>query len=309
MNRMAPVANDESGSVTDVGFVIIGRNEGPRLAACIASVLRETAIAVYVDSGSTDSSVRIASDRGLAVVELDPALPFTAARARNTGAEWLLERFPYLSFLHFIDGDCELVAGWLQTAAAAMEEEPGLGAVCGRRRERYPEASPYNRLCDSEWNTPVGIADTCGGDALYRVEAFRAGGGFSAELIAGEEPDLCHRIRAAGWRIRRIDCEMTLHDAAMTRFGQWWQRNRRSGYATAEALARRGAGNWRMWREVVSNIIWALPPFWMLWPLLWVRVCLRAGPLEASFITLGKLPHFQGQIDYWRSRRQLIEYK
>ncbi len=296
-------------STSGVGFVVIGRNEGSRLGACLASVLRERAIAVYVDSGSSDDSVGLARGLGVPVVQLDPARPFTAARARNAGADWLGERFPALSFVHFIDGDCELVDGWLPSAIHALEAEPRLGIVCGRRRERHPDASPYNRLCDSEWDTPVGIADTCGGDALFRTRAFRDAGGFSAELIAGEEPDLCHRVRRAGWQIRRIDRDMTVHDAAMTRFGQWWQRNRRSGYATAEALVRRGTANPRMWRDVISNIVWALPALWPFWPLLWLRVCLRDGPLEASFITLGKLPHFQGQVDYWRSRRQLIEYK
>ena len=292
-----------------VGFVVIGRNEGARLGACLDSVLSQRVAAVYVDSGSSDGSVALARMRGLPVVELDPARPFTAARARNAGADWLQAHLPALGFVHFIDGDCELVDGWLAVALAAMHADERLGAACGRRRERNPDVSPYNRLCDKEWNTPVGIADTCGGDALFRLPALLDAGGFSTELIAGEEPDLCHRVRQAGWHIRRIDHEMTVHDAAMTRFTQWWQRNRRSGYATHEALTRRGMRSPRMWRDVASNVVWALPLLWPFWPLLWLRVWFRGGALEASFITLGKLPHFQGQVDYWRSRRRLIEYK
>ena len=102
---------------------------------------------------------------------------------------------------------------------------------------------------------------------------------------------------------------MTIHDAAMTRFAQWWQRNRRSGYATAEALARRGMNDARMWRDVLSNLFWGLPLFWPLLPLLWLRVRLRDNAVKASFLTIGKVPHLQGQIDFWRSRRRLIEYK
>lgn len=298
-----------SSAPADVGFVIIGRNEGLRLPACIASVEREVDKIVYVDSGSTDGSVHLARIKGLATVELSPSRPFTAARARNAGAAWLIEKFPQLTFIHFIDGDCELVSGWLAQAVEQMHAESDLGVVCGRRRERNPGASPYNRLCDSEWNTPIGITDTCGGDALFRVAAFGSAGGFAPDLIAGEEPDLCHRIRKFGWRIRRMDLEMTVHDAAMTRFSQWWQRNRRSGYATVEALVLRGAKNPQMWRDVISNIVWALPIAWPFWPVLWLRICLREGPLAASYLTLGKLPHFQGQMDYWRSRRRLIEYK
>ncbi|MBO9723160.1 MAG: glycosyltransferase family 2 protein [Novosphingobium sp.] len=304
--------------MSGVGFVIIGRNEGGRLALSIDSVLRQTAFAVYVDSGSSDGSVALVRSKGLPVVELDPAAPFTAARARNAGFAWLAGHDPAIELVHFIDGDCELVPGWLDRALAAIHSDESLAAVCGRRRERDPSASPYNRLCDHEWNTPVGLRETCGGDALFRAVAFRAVSGFREDLIAGEEPDLCHRIRRQGWKIRRIDAEMTVHDAAMTRFSQWWQRNRRSGHALAEGFSLRGEGNVRLRRDVVSNVLWALPPLWLLWPVLWTRVCLRSGPLVASFITLGKLPHCQGQMQYWwrklrhktaNAETRLIEYK
>ncbi len=293
-----------------LALVVIGRNEGERLRTCLESVARETAAPlVYVDSGSHDGSVALAQALRIPVVILDEATPFTAARARNAGFAYLMERFPDLDFIQFIDGDCELIAGWIETALRTLREDPRLAAVCGRRRERYPDASPYNRLCDREWNTPVGLASTCGGDFLIRAAAFGSVGGFNPGLIAGEEPDMCHRMRQLGWLIRRIDCEMTIHDAAMSDWRQWWQRNRRSGYATAEALTLRGRRNFRMWRAVASNFFWALPPGWLLWPLLWLQVRARGGPLFATAIMLGKLPHAQGQIDYWRHRRRLIEYK
>ena len=129
---------------------------------------------------------------------------------------------------------------------------------------------------------------------------------------------MCHRIRRQDWQILRVDAEMTIHDAAMTRFSQWWQRNRRSGYATAEAFALRGQGDARLRREVTSNVLWALPPMWLLWPLLWSRIFMRSGALAATFLTLGKLPHCQGQMQYWwstyrsrinRREARLIEYK
>lgn len=293
----------------DLGFVVIGRNEGARLERCLSSLLAHDAPAVYVDSGSHDDSVALAQRFGLDVVELDMRIPSTAARARNAGLQWLRRHHPELAFVHFIDGDCELVPGWLDKARTAILAEPELAGVCGRRRERHPDASVYNRLCDVEWNTPVGPAETCGGDALYRIAALVAVDGFSPDMIAGEEPDLGHRLRLRGWSLRRIEGDMTLHDAAMTRFAQWWQRNRRSGYATAEALSRRGRRNPRLWRAVMSNVVWSLPVAWPLWPLLWLKVCLRGGPLLATFITLGKIPHLQGQVDFWRSRKRLIEYK
>ena len=300
----------EGASRESVGAVVIGRNEGPRLHACLASIVGRFDTIVYVDSGSTDDSMAIAAGFGISSVLLDSRRPFTAARARNTGFRYLRQRMPDVAHVQFLDGDCVLSSHWLDTARAVMRRAPEAAVVCGRRRERHPHASVYNWLCDREWNTPVGEARACGGDALMRVAAFEAAGGFAEDIIAGEEPDLCHRLRGAGWRVYRIASEMSVHDAAMTRFSQWWQRNRRSGHASAEALARRGRDEPRLLRQVLSNLFWASPLSLPLWPLLWARMTRRLGPRLASFTLLGKLPHAQGQLHYWLRRApRLIEYK
>src|SRR5262249_31855539 len=158
---------------------------------------------VYVDSGSSDGSVELARSLAADVVELDASRPFTAARARNTGFERALLRNPNLQFVQFVDGDCELAPRWLATAQPAMAGDPSLAAVFGRLRERHPEQSIYNRLCEIEWNLVApGPADACGGNALFRAAAFRDAGGFDAELPAGEEGELCLRLRRAGHTIR-----------------------------------------------------------------------------------------------------------
>lgn len=299
-----------------IGIVVIGRNEGERLARCLASVEPVLRPTVYVDSGSTDGSVGTARRAGADVVELDVSTPFTAGRARNEGAERLLAIDPTLDAIQFVDGDCELDRGWLARAPAVLAASDDVAIVCGRRRERFPERSVYNRLCDREWDTPVGDAEACGGDFLVRVDAFRSVGGFTPDLIAGEEPDLCFRLRARGLRILRIDAEMTLHDAAMTEFRQWWLRNVRSGHATAEALARRGArGDRRQLRLVASNLAWSLPVAIPLWPVLFARIYRRVPDAGyAASIVLGKVPHAQGQLEFWANRlrgraRGIIEYK
>jgi hypothetical protein len=221
-----------------LAVVAIGRNEGERLRACLAS-LPAGVRCVYVDSGSTDGSVDRAWRAGAEVVELPPGTPFTAALARNAGLAPLDPvRTPHVQM---IDGDCALAPGWLDAAEAALAADPGLAVVFGRRRERFPERSLYNQLCDDEWNVPVGEARSCGGDALFRLAALNEAGGYPDTMIAGEEPDLCLRLRQRGWRIARIDAEMTQHDAAMTRFGQWWRRSVRAGHAFAE-LAWRNRG-------------------------------------------------------------------
>ncbi len=328
---------------TTIGAVVIGRNEGERLRRCLSSVLGQVAVCVYVDSGSTDGSRALARGLGAQVVALDLTRPFTAARARNAGFEELLRHAPALEFVQFVDGDCEVQPGWWQTAPKFLREEARCAVACGRRRERYPDQSVYNQLCDWEWDTPVGEARACGGDALMRVTALRAVGGYREELIAGEEPELCLRLRALGWSIWRLDAEMTLHDAAMTRFGQWWQRSRRAGFAFAAAASLHGRGPERFKvRERKRAVLWglALPVAILLlgtlpwggfrllalllllaYPLQVLRLALRGrrsgtdNLLQAAFLVLARFPEAQGVLtcllrqSRGSGQARLIEYK
>ena len=329
-------AQDENGVVDAVA---IGRNEGSRLVECLAS-LRRAGVRriVYVDSGSTDGSILAAEAAGAQVVALDMTRPFTAARARNAGFAALLEQETPPDYVHFIDGDCVLHPDWLPLAQAYLRDHPQTVVVCGRRRERHPQASVFNRLCDDEWDTPVGEALACGGDALMRRTALQQVGGYREDLIAGEEPELCLRLRRAGGKIRRLDAEMTLHDAAMTRFSQWWRRTRRAGHAFAEGAALHGGPDERHWvAETRRAILWgaalpllililfALSPALALllllaYPAQILRLAARRGisaraSWEAAiFMVLGKFAEAQGILSYWlnrvRGRRGgLIEYK
>lgn len=242
-----------------IGIVIIGRNEGQRLQRCLASVSGHAGPVVYVDSGSTDGSVAYAADSGAEVVSLDLSTPFTAARARNAGFSRLLALRPDADAVQTVDGDCEVAPGWLAAASAVLAAEPRLAIVFGRRRERFPEASAYNLMCDLEWQIPPGSADSCGGDALIRLSAFQAVGGYNESMIAGEEPEMCFRLRQEGWRIRCIDHPMTWHDAAMTRFGQFFKRTVRAGHAYAEnAFLHRRAAARHQWRNVLSSLFWGV---------------------------------------------------
>ncbi len=216
------------------GFVTIGRNEGERLKACLRSMPANAPI-VYVDSASSDGSAEFAKSVGAEVVDLDLSRPFTAARARNEGLDRLIARWPDLAFVQFVDGDCEIVAGWCETALKALESDDGLAVVCGQRVEKFPEHSFYNAMCDAEWNTPIGEAAACGGDAMMRISALRSIGAYDPAMTAHEEPEMCSRLRGQGHRIERIDAIMTRHDADISRFSQWWRRNVRAGYGYAQA--------------------------------------------------------------------------
>ena len=324
-----------------VAAVVIGRNEGERLVACLASLAGAAPLTIYVDSGSTDDSIAAAERAGASVVKLDMTRPFTAARARNAGVARLRELAAAGAsrpdFVQFVDGDCALQPTWIPAAMAHLDASPTAAVVCGRRRERFPEASVYNRLCDLEWDTPIGRARSCGGDALVRLDAFEAVGGFRDGMIAGEEPELCVRLRAAGWEVWRLDEEMTLHDAAISRFGQWWKRARRAGHAFAEGAALHGAPPERHNVSAVRRIVfWSAAPtlaslglattvglsglaLLAVYPAQIARLALKGdGPRKdwayAFFNTMGKFPEMIGVLDYHLGRltgrrQSIIEYK
>jgi GT2 family glycosyltransferase len=252
-------------ALADVGVVVIGRNEGARLAACLDSLAAlGCARVVYADSASSDGSAELARQRGAEVLVLDRSRPLNAARGRNAGLARLFELEPALAFVFFVDGDCRVVPGFLGAARAELVRDPGLAAVCGRRRELHLEASFYVRVVDSEWNTPVGEAQAFGGDVLVRVAALRSSGGYDEALNQGEDPELAFRLRRAGGRILRIAQDMTWHDVGLTRFSAWAKRHERGGQAYAHGALRhwREPGRYNQ-RALLSILCWglALPVF------------------------------------------------
>lgn len=333
------MATPETAGLPGVAVVAIGRNEGERLRACLHSVVQSAECVVYVDSGSTDDSVAMAKALGVHVVVLPSDVVFTAALARNAGWRHVLELAPHIEFVQFVDGDCAVDPAWLQTARDFLVSRPDVAAVCGRRRERYPERSIYNQLCDLEWGAAApGQTKACGGDVMMRAAPLAAVGGYNPRLIAGEEPELCVRLRAQGWKVWRLDAEMTLHDAAMMRIGQWWKRSMRAGYTFAEGVHLHGRPPERH-RVVESRRAWiwglALPVAAVLGALVvspWLLLILLVYPLQvlrlyagfqgpfraraarAAFMVMGKFAEAAGQLKFVGLRlsgrtARLIEYK
>jgi GT2 family glycosyltransferase len=329
------------GSSQNVAIVAIGRNEGERLMSCLSSAKGGARTVVYVDSGSQDGSADYARSVGCCVVELDAALPFTAARARNAGFACVVKQEPNVAFVQFVDGDCELVEGWLERGAAGLDARTDMGIVCGHVREIHPEASIYNKLCDLEWEQTPGEIRTSGGRFMIRREVFSAAGGFRADVIAAEDDEFCVRVRGLGSKILMVDAEMARHDAAMTRFSEWWRRSRRTGHAYAQVAALHGKGEERyfvrdcrrvwFWGLVLPVFSLALAAFTRGWSLLllgayalqFARIYFRgrkrgwAGRdafVYAWFTVIAKFPALVGMLEYhWRQMRghapKIIEYK
>jgi GT2 family glycosyltransferase len=310
------------GAMEQVGVVVIGRNEGARLRACLETLVPHVERTVYVDSASTDDSVEIARSFGVEVVELTDEVPLSAGRGRNAGFDRVILSHPAIRYVQFIDGDCELLPGWLEAALAELRGDSHLAFVAGRLVERERSASVYNRLCDIEWAVPPGDVDACGGVFMTAVEPFAGVGGFDPSFIAGEEGELAARVRARGFGIRRIAARMATHDANMKQFSQWWRRQMRAGFGYAEGAHR--LRNRRHLRRMISNLVYGLgipgavvvsaPPtlgassvLALVYPLLLARVWRhrrREGhtrgdaALDAFFNVLGKPPQALGGLKY-----------
>lgn len=323
--------------MSTVGAVVIGRNEGARLKRCLQSLAPQVTQLVYVDSGSKDDSVAFARSMGVHVVELDTKTPFSAARARNEGFEALAQIAP-CDYVQFIDGDCGVEPDWIAKAAAQLNITSELGVVTGWRRELFPDNSIYNALCDIEWHRPAGPIAACGGDMMVRAAAFDDAGGFDPTVIAAEDDEFCQRIAAANWRLLRIPEQMTIHDANMLEFREWWRRAVRSGHGFAQ-VADLHEGYFTPERKRVVLFGGILP--WLAiiglfysWKLLLLVILLyglsyartamglrREGVTEtpllfqlSGLLALSKLPNMLGMIRYyWRKRTgramRLIEYK
>ena len=341
MHQLEGSASSAGSECGELAIVVIGRNEGARLERCLRTLADCLTITTYVDSGSTDRSVEFARSLGVDVVRLDPSRPFSAGRARNAGFDRRLGVQPKAAWVQFLDGDCGIVAGWLERAQTELELADDVAIVSGRCREHRSEVSLYKRLVDIELETPLGDSNGCGGNFMVRVGAFRRVGGFNPRFIAGEEPELCLRLRRHGWRILRVGVEMALHDAAMTTFSQWWRRTSRAGYAHAQtAWTHPVRSGWWGTRAVLSMTLWALAVpgaaiglalpsgglsllLLCAYPVQWARIALatrRKGrsPLEAAFyaafVVLGKFAHARGALRFLISRllgrpSEIIEYK
>ena len=326
--------------LSDTGIVVIARNEGERLKRCLASCAGVARRVVFSDSGSSDGSAAHARSMGVEVVELQK--PWNQPRGRNAGFKRLLELAADVKYVFFMDGDCQLVPGFLDAARARMEGDPALGAVCGRRLEIAPEASIYNRLVHMEWNTAIGDSD-CGGDMLLRVDALRRLDGYREGMVSGEDFELCHRLRAAGLRVARIDADMTWHDVSIHRFSAWWKRHARGGYSYAHTAALNwGAPSTPKLRNLRTIVAWglvlplaglALAPFTSgvsllvyvaLNGALWWRVrrwrmremndSARDAGSYALYIAIGKFAELQGVAWFlWKHLRgrafSYVEYK
>lgn len=266
---MSP-SNNNSAHPKLISVVVIGLNEEERLASALQSAILDCPAGyaielIYVDSGSQDRSVEIASQTpGVEVVHLNDPYP-SAAKARNVG----LKRV-HADYVQLLDGDSVLQSGWLSAAAEFLDQHPDIACVFGHCIEMYPEKSVYMRVCGLDWHVAPGEYRLSGGNAMWRRSVIEQVGFFDDSLRFGEEPDLCYRVRQQGGRIYCIDLPMVKHDLGMTRFAQYWRRALNSGKAYARVALRYWRNSEKLWayetlRNFIEPSLWLVMFFLVTW--------------------------------------------
>ncbi|MCC6848710.1 MAG: glycosyltransferase [Deltaproteobacteria bacterium] len=202
----------------ELGVVIITRNEATRIARCIESILQATARSfadtdiVVVDSDSSDDTTTIASRYPVRVFR------YRARRMSAAAGRWIGSQHVDGRYILFIDGDCELVPGWLETAIAHMETDATAGVICGARRNAHVE------------NGRVEVSDggnDLGGTALYRRDALVRCKGFNPFIVGSEEQELRVRLEACGFHARQTMDPMSVHHTGKKEsIAGMWRRHR-----------------------------------------------------------------------------------
>lgn len=272
--------------VPELAVVLIARNQAWNVARLVGSVLASPTAAaaeiVLADSASQDDTALIATELGVRVVPVGPSRRLTAAAGRVAG-----QVATSSEYILFLDGDMELVNGWLEPALALLRGSPDVAGIAGTVRDLPKDTSRYHaeRESASEKHHRVRETPFIGGASLYRRSALEAVGSFDSALYSDEEPEVGLRLRAAGFRLLLDDRPMVVHysdppDKLATTYGRW----RRNLYLGAGQIVRKHLGTPLLAVWLRERGFW-IPPALALLALVIALAVWRAGGGGALALT------------------------
>ena len=198
--------------MTKLSIVLISKNQAWNMDRLIESVLVGTegmssSEVVLVDSASTDETVEKASRYPIGVLRLRAEQRLTPAAGRYIGY-----KHAQGELILFLDGDMELRPGWLEKALQVLSDRPDIAAITGQVVDLPKAAGPEDKppLATGDANTITNIPYG-GGAVMYRRSVLEQVGTFNPYLYSDEEPDLCIRIRHAGYHIARLQYPIVYH--------------------------------------------------------------------------------------------------
>jgi succinoglycan biosynthesis protein ExoA len=224
-------------------------NEGPTVAAAVESVLAQSLSDIEVlviDGLSVDGCADTVRDlaRRQPRVRLLENPARLIPHALNIGLAHAHGRY-----VARVDAHATISDTYLERAVRALEADPTLAAVGGRRvgvaRTRT------GRAIAAALSSPFGVGDSINHYAtetqdtdhasfgVFRADAVRAVGGWDETLPVNEDVDLDHRLQQQGHRIR-FDPDMVIHWKIRESLRDFGRQYRRYGRGKAAMVRKNG---------------------------------------------------------------------
>ena len=233
----------------ELSVVLISKNQAWNIARLIESVIQHTSAAssreiTLVDSASTDNTTTSASVYTINVLKLQPDQHLSPAAGRYVGYQ-----HTHGDFVLFLDGDMELCPDWVEHALTILRSRPEIAVMTGETVDLTPGENAGSTVKTSP-SFPPRLTDVpyVAGAGLYRRQVLDQVGCFNPYLYSDEEPELCIRIRQAGYRIAQTNTPIAYHystpsEALTTLIGRW----RRNLYLGAGQSLRYHFGKATFW--------------------------------------------------------------
>jgi glycosyltransferase involved in cell wall biosynthesis len=195
-----------------VSIIIKALNEEKRIVAAVESALAAVRAVggevVLADSCSTDRTVARASSYPIRIVQLAHADERCCGVGPQLGYQHSAGEFVYI-----LDGDMEMLPGFLPEALAFLQAHPDVAGVGGRVVEMNTSSLEYlARVERGMGHMQAGEVDRLDMGGLYRRAAVDQAGYFSdRNLHSYEEFDLAVRLRARGWKLWRLPVDAVHH--------------------------------------------------------------------------------------------------
>lgn len=195
-------------------IIVPVRNGGARwreAAEALHAAVPDPATVVVIDSGSTDGSERVASEKGFELEIIDPR-SFNHGRTRQMAVDRYCRDAEFVVLLTH-----DAVIEGAESLAALLEAfaDPAVGAAYGRQLPHrgagefeahmalfnYGQTSETRSLADAG-RLGIKAAYISNSFGAYRLCALRACGGFPSHLILGEDTFVAVKMLLSDWKVR-----------------------------------------------------------------------------------------------------------
>lgn len=194
-----------------INIIIPVKNTEKTITKCLDSILKldyQNFETVIIDDASTDKTAQILESYRNKIKIIRYNVCLGPSRSRNLASEQAKGEF-----LAFTDGDCIVAADWLNQLLKGFDQNDVVSA--GGSQGMPQDESDFGRLIfefmkkigfitdymHSAKSKIIPVAHNPSCNVMYRKDIFLKMGGFLPDLWPGEDVELDHRLRKAGYRL------------------------------------------------------------------------------------------------------------